>query len=57
MTLIQRRAWILRALLVLALFTWASAPRPLIYLGPPQTVQTKHPLVCVHTRLTDEVEP
>src|SRR5690349_7981119 len=23
---------------------------------PPQTVDTKHPLVCVHTRLTDEVE-
>ncbi|HSH01389.1 MAG TPA: hypothetical protein VLL52_02650, partial [Anaerolineae bacterium] len=26
-------------------------------LGPPQTVTTHHPLVAVHTRLTDEVEP
>ena len=26
-------------------------------LGPPQTVQTNHPIVCTHTRLTDEVEP
>jgi len=25
-------------------------------LGPPQTVATRHPVVCTHTRLTDEVE-
>ena len=25
-------------------------------MGPPQTVKTTHPKVCVHTRLTDEVE-
>src|SRR6185436_6598666 len=28
-----------------------------VKLGPPQVVQTNHPIVCVHTRLTDEVEP
>jgi hypothetical protein len=47
----------LRALLVLATFAWANAPRPLVFLGPPQTVHTRHPIVCLHTRLTDEVEP
>jgi hypothetical protein len=39
------------------LFTWANTPRPLVFLGPPQTVQTRHPVLCAHTRLTDEVEP
>ncbi len=53
----RRLGWVLRALILAALFTWADAPRPLIYLGPPQTVLTQHPVVCVHTRLTDEVEP
>jgi polysaccharide biosynthesis protein PslG len=31
-----------------------AAPR--VTLGPRQTVETLHPAVCVHTRLTDEVE-
>jgi hypothetical protein len=31
-----------------------APPRPETY--PPQTVQTEHPLLCAHTRLTDEVE-
>lgn len=41
------------------LFTLLAAIQPapiLITPGPPQTVQTKHPIVGVHTRLTDEVE-
>jgi len=29
---------------------------PRVTLGPPQTVITNHPAICVHTRLTDEVE-
>ena len=29
---------------------------PRLVLGPPQSVQTVNPTVCVHTRLTDEVE-
>ncbi len=45
-----------RALIVSALIFAPAAPRPLVFLGPPQTVTTKHPRVCVHTRLTDEVE-
>jgi len=31
-------------------------PRPVVRLGPQQTVQTNNPEVGVHTRLTDEVE-
>jgi polysaccharide biosynthesis protein PslG len=52
----QRRAWILRALILATTFTWANVPRPYVILGPKQTVQTRHPVTCVHTRLTDEVE-
>jgi hypothetical protein len=33
----------------------APAP-PRVTLGPPQQVETLRPVVCVHTRLTDEVE-
>jgi len=53
----QRRGWIVRAALAAMLFTWANTPRPLVFLGPPQAVQTRHPVLCAHTRLTDEVEP
>ena len=41
--------------IILVLNELAPAP-PRITLGSPQTVQTEHPMVCVHTRLTDEVE-
>lgn len=41
--------------LALALISFAPAP-PRVVLGPPQTVETHHPEICVHTRLTDEVE-
>src|SRR6188474_2766536 len=54
--LLAWRAWIFRAILALALLSWFTPPRPSVKLGPPQTVVTKHPIVCVHTRLTDEVE-
>ena len=43
--------------LALVLFGWLHPPQPSATLGPPQTVQTNHPILCVHTRLTDEVEP
>jgi polysaccharide biosynthesis protein PslG len=46
-----------RVLLIVILFTWPAAARPLLVLGPPQAVVTQHPILCVHTRLTDEVEP
>ncbi len=46
----------LRAALLVTLLA-AIQPAPiLITPGPPQTVQSKHPIVGVHTRLTDEVE-
>ena len=55
--LIAWRAWIFRIALALVLVSWIQPPRPSAELGPPQIVQTNHPIVCVHTRLTDEVEP
>ena len=33
-----------------------APPRPLVVTGPPQKVGTAHPIVGVHTRLTDEVD-
>jgi hypothetical protein len=52
------RCLILRLLIVL-IFLWSveRPPQPIITLPPQQTVQTHHPIVGVHTRLTDEVEP
>lgn len=45
-------------LLFLGGLLWAICPpEPLVVMGPPQDVQTVHPIVGVHTRLTDEVEP
>ncbi len=49
--------WLLRAALLAAMFTWPRTPGIRVDLGPPQAVQTNHPILCVHTRLTDEVEP
>ncbi len=43
------------AISVYLLFLVTPAPARLQQY-PPQTVQTEHPIVCVHTRLTDEVE-
>ena len=40
------------------LILWAVRPADeIIFLGPPQQVVTANPIVGVHTRLTDEVEP
>jgi polysaccharide biosynthesis protein PslG len=44
-------------LAVFAVLLWLIQPSPaLVVLGPKQVVQTAHPMVAVHTRLTDEVE-
>jgi hypothetical protein len=51
------RAWLVRAVLLALMLPWAQSPPPLVVLGPPQTVRTHHPILCTHTRLTDEVEP
>jgi hypothetical protein len=45
-----------RLILVLAVLRHLAPAPPRVKLGPPQTVDTQHPVVCVHTRLTDEVE-
>ncbi len=42
-------------LLWIVLIRLNPAP-PRLIIEPPQIVQTNHPIVCVHTRLTDEVE-
>ena len=42
---------------LLLLFVNVLHPPPLLIMpGPPRTVQTEHPILGVHTRLTDEVE-
>ena len=41
--------------LTFVLVSLVPAP-PRVTLGPPQTVITNNPAICVHTRLTDEVE-
>lgn len=56
---LEPRIW-RRLFLVLALawtFRRMNPSHPLVVLDPPQTVLTNNPLVGVHTRLTDEVEP
>jgi hypothetical protein len=45
-----------RLVVVLSVLRWLAPAPQRVVLGPPQTVQTEHPVVCVHTRLTDEVE-
>jgi len=49
--------WVARFCLLALLSTWAAPPHLLFMPGPPQVVTTQHPVVCTHTRLTDEVEP
>src|SRR5512135_163313 len=46
-------------LFVVLVFLWATEglPQPFVAVPPQQTVITQHPIVGVHTRLTDEVEP
>ena len=44
-------------LLILSFLLFTLQPAPvLIAIGEPKIVETKHPIVAVHTRLTDEVE-
>ena len=54
---VRQRGWIFRVVLALVLFGWVRPAQPSVSLGPPQTVVTNHPILCMHTRLTDEVEP
>lgn len=48
--------WVMRVVIVLSALRVTTHPHPYVVVGPSQTVETKHPITCVHTRLTDEVE-
>jgi hypothetical protein len=48
--------WAARAVLGWALLGALVPAAPRAPLGTPQTVETEHPLVCVHTRLIEEVD-
>lgn len=49
-------AWLGRAAVVALALGWVAPSPAYVTLGVPQTVETAHPITCVHTRLTDEVE-
>ena len=48
--------WILRLALLFWLISLLHPPRSRAVLGPPQKVETQLPILCVHTRFSDEVE-
>ncbi len=48
--------WIARVAALAGILGSLTPPRPYVVIGPPQVVQTEHPITCVHTRLTDEVD-
>ena len=48
--------WLVRVSALGAALLGVTPAAPRITLGQPQSVVTQHPVVCVHTRLTDEVE-
>ncbi len=50
------RDWALRLALVALLLMWLRPAPPRAILGPIQAVHTTQPLLCMHTRLIDEVE-
>jgi hypothetical protein len=49
-------AWAGRLALLVGILHLTAHRRPYVILGAPQAVETEHPITCVHTRLTDEVE-
>jgi hypothetical protein len=48
--------WLLRLVCVSLILQTSTHRPPYVVLGEPQAVETAHPITCVHTRLTDEVE-
>lgn len=46
----------LRLFLLLLVVTWLQPAPVLVTVGPPREVETEHPILGTHTRLTDEVE-
>ena len=49
-------AWLARIALLLWLVSLLRPPRSRATLGPPQVVETQLPILCMHTRFSDEVE-
>lgn len=49
-------AWLRLAVVIGLAILATQTPRPLVVVGPQQTVQSINPKMAVHTRLTDEVE-
>jgi hypothetical protein len=56
-TLRRLAVWGLRVAVVVHVCAWIAPLYPRAVMGPPQVVETAHEIVCVHTRLTDEIEP
>lgn len=54
--LMRHWPWWLRAVLIAFIIAQLAPAQARIPVEPPQTVQTNHPILCMHTRLTDEVE-
>jgi polysaccharide biosynthesis protein PslG len=48
--------WLARFAILMALLTMLAPAQPRALLGEPQTVQSAQPLLCVHTRLMEEVD-
>ncbi len=48
--------WAIRLAVVFVSLQFTSHRPPYVTVGQPQQVETEHPITCVHTRLTDEVE-
>ncbi|MBN1431041.1 MAG: hypothetical protein JXB07_21915 [Anaerolineae bacterium] len=48
--------WLLRGIILAGILRILAHPQPYVIAGPQQTVETRHSITCVHTRLTDEVE-
>jgi polysaccharide biosynthesis protein PslG len=49
-------AWAIRGALLFATLQMTAQRLGYVVAGPLQQVETQHPITCVHTRLTDEVE-
>lgn len=54
-SLLRYSGWYLRLALLWVILSNLGAIGPRAPLGPPHTVETQQPLMCVHTRLIDEV--
>ena len=49
-------AWAIRLLILFFILRWMNQRSAYVVIGEPLEVVSEHPITCVHTRLTDEVE-